>query len=265
MIQPQAPPPDTDAEERFADSALRKDRFLNGALRLWQPVTGYRAATDPLLLAAAVPARAGQAALELGCGAGAALLALGWRVPGLALTGVERQPAYADLARRNAAQNALAAQIVTADLAALPPCLRASRFDHVLMNPPFFAAGAPAARDPGRAGARREDTPLDAWIDAGLRRLKPGGYLCLIHRAERLPDILAALAGRGSAQVRPLVAREGRAAGRVLVLTRKGARAPFTLLAPLVLHEGAAHPGDRDHFTDQARAILRNGAALGWT
>ena len=246
------------------DAALRLDRFLGGALAIWQPRTGYRASTDAVLLAAAVPAVAGQAALELGCGAGVALLALGRRVAGLDLAGVERQPLYAALARRNAAGNRLQAQISTADLAALPPDLRARRFDHVLMNPPYFPADAPPARDGGRDAAQREETPLAVWIDAGLRRLKPGGHLVLIHRSERLPDILAALNDRASACVRPIAAREGRAAGRVLVLARKGARSPFRLLAPLVMHEGAAHPGDHDHFTDQAQAILRAGAALDW-
>lgn len=254
----------SDDTASFAACNLQQDRFLNGALGIWQPKSGYRAATDPIILAAAVPAYAGQSVLELGCGAGVALLALGRRVPGLALTGVERQPAYADLARRNAVLNAIPARIVAADLAALPGDLRAQSFDHVLMNPPFFAAADPAAHDAGRAGARREETPLDQWIDVGLRRLKPGGHLCLVHRAERLPAILKALAGRAAAVVRPLAARAGRPAGRVLVLARKGARSPFVLLTPLVMHRGAAHPGDRDHFTAPAQAILRDGQALGW-
>lgn len=248
----------------FAEAGLTCDALLGGRLRLWQPRAGYRAATDPILLAAAVPARAGEAVLELGCGAGAALLALGLRVPGLNLTGVELQPEYADLARRNAAGNGLAATIHQADLTALPPELRRP-FDRVLMNPPFFDPAAPGALDAGRDTAQREATPLAAWLEAGLRRLAPGGWLTVIHRAERLPGILAALAGpAGDFAVRPLAPRAGRPAGRVIVQARKGARGPFRLLAPLVLHDGPAHPGDRDHFTAEARAILRDGAPLDW-
>lgn len=249
----------------FAEADLTCDRLLGGRLALWQPRRGYRAATDAILLAAAVPARPGEAVLELGCGAGAALLALGLRVPGLALVGVERQPAYADLARRNAALNGLAARIVAADLADLPPELRRP-FDRVLMNPPFFDPADSPASDPGRDAARREATPLAAWLAAGLARLRPGGTLTVIHRAERLPGLLARLDGpAGDIALRPLAARHGRPAGRVLLCARKGARGPFRLLAPLVLHEGAAHPGDRDHFTAAARAILREGAPLDWS
>lgn len=243
--------------------ALSRDVFLGGRLAIWQPLAGYRAATDPVLLAAAVPARPGQSVLELGCGAGVALLALGARVPGLALHGVERQPGYADLARRNAAENGLAVAVSVADLTALPPELRLG-FDQVIANPPYYRPGSPAARDAGRDAALREETPLGHWIDAGLRRCKTGGFFTLIHLAERLPEILVALEGRASVAVRPIAAREGRAAGRVLVQARKGGRAPFRLLAPLVMHQGAVHRGDGDDFTPRAQALLRDAQPLDW-
>ena len=88
--------------EMFDDGELSTDAFLGGRLSIMQPIRGYRAAADPVLLAAAVPARAGDAVLELGCGAGVASLCLGQRVPGLIQFGLELQPAYAALARRNA-------------------------------------------------------------------------------------------------------------------------------------------------------------------
>ena len=69
----------------FAPDELSDDKFLCGRLRLFQPIKGYRAATDPVLLAAACPAKPGDSVLDLGCGAGAAALCLGLRVPGLAL------------------------------------------------------------------------------------------------------------------------------------------------------------------------------------
>ncbi|MEL6264223.1 MAG: methyltransferase, partial [Pseudomonadota bacterium] len=62
---------------------MTHDRLLGGRVGLTQPRQGYRAATDPVLLAAAVPAAAGETVLELGIGAGAAVLCLAARVPGL--------------------------------------------------------------------------------------------------------------------------------------------------------------------------------------
>ena len=249
----------------FAEAALSCDSFLDGRLRILQPVQGYRAATDPVLLAAAVDATPGDSVLELGCGAGAALLSLALRVPELALAGVERQADYAELARRNAAANGIAITVWHSDLAALPAEVRAQNFDHVLANPPYYAAAGTPARDPGRAAALQEATPLSVWIDAGLRRLRAGGWLTLILRTDRLPAVLSALDGRaGAVSVRPLASRAGRDAGRVLIRARKGARAPFRLLAPLVLHSGPAHLRDGDDFSPEARAILRDAAPIGW-
>ena len=247
----------------FGPDDLTDDGFLGGRLRVWQPRRGYRAATDPVLLAATVPARPGQTVLELGCGAGVASLCLASRVPGLHLSGLELQPAYAALARGNAARNGLSLTVVEGDLTEMPKDLRHS-FDHVIANPPYYpAGGGTGAADPGRERALREETPLSLWIEVAVRRLAPRGILSLILGADRLPDALSALDARmGSTVVLPLQARPGRGAKRVILQSRKGGRAPFRLLAPFVLHEGAQHEGDRDSFTPAAAHILRDGGAL---
>jgi tRNA1(Val) A37 N6-methylase TrmN6 len=241
---------------------LREDGFLDGRLRILQPARGYRSGADAVMLAAACGAIAGESVLELGCGAGVASLCLGWRVAGLALSGIERQADYADLARRNADSNGITFEVLTEDLTALTPPLRHRSFDHVIANPPYFLGGT-AAPDAGRAGARHEDTPLAAWIDIALRRLRPGGGLTLIQKAERLDGIIAALQGRaGALVILPVSARHGREAGRVIVTARKGARTPLRLLAPFVMHESSAHFADGDDLSAEAQAVLRQGVAL---
>ncbi|MEO0680996.1 MAG: methyltransferase [Pseudomonadota bacterium] len=247
-------------ERTFAPDDTTEDALLDGRVRLRQPRRGYRAATDPVLLAAACPARPGEAALDLGCGAGAASLCLAARIEGLALHGLEVQPRYAALARANGAGRLT---VHEGDLRAMPAALRALSFDQVIANPPYFDASSPASPDAGRDRANREEASVGEWIEAGLRRLKPGGRLTLIHRAERLGAILAALeGGAGDARVLPVAPRQGRAAGRVIVRARKGARAPLRLLAPLVMHAGAAHIRDEDDFSAPALAVLRDAQAL---
>lgn len=246
----------------FADDQLSDDKFLCGRLRLLQPIKGYRAATDPVLLAAACPAEPGQSVLDLGCGAGAAALCLGRRVPGLTLAGLELQPAYADLARRNAERNGIPVEVHEGDLGRMPSALRRD-FDHVIANPPYYHAGGSPSPVAARARAMQVDTPLSAWVAAATRRLRPGGWLTLICGADGLPEVIAALPPKlGSAAVLPLAAREGRAALRVIIQARKGGRAPFRLLAPFVIHAGAAHDGDRESYTPAANAVLRDGADL---
>jgi tRNA1Val (adenine37-N6)-methyltransferase len=245
---------------------LTQDDFLGGQLVLTQPGTGYRAGVDPVFLASAVDARAGQSVLELGCGVGAASLCLGRRVPELELHGIERQADYAALARKNAEDNGISLTVHDGDLARVPDALRAQSFDHVIMNPPYFdrSRGSMSPHD-AREQAMGEETPLAVWMDQATRRLKPRGVLTMINAAERLPDILSALDDRlGSVVVQPLSPRTGRAAKLLLLQARKGGRAAFRLAAPIVLHEGAAHTSDREHYTPEIQAILREGAPFNW-
>jgi len=247
----------------FAPEDQTQDLFLGGRLCLSQPRHGYRASADPVLLAASCPAITGQSVLELGCGVGVASLCLGARVSGLRLHGLEVQPAYAILARHNGRRTGIHLEVHEGDLGQMPPALRVG-FDHVIANPPYFPRGTgTAARDTGRETAQREQTPLVEWVLSARRRLHPGGWLTMINAADRLPDILTALAqGFGSVVALPLAARPGRPASRVILRARKGGRGAFSLRAPFILHDGPVHDCDRDNYSPLARAVLRDGAAL---
>lgn len=242
----------------MTDPVLTHDAFLGGKLHLWQPERGYRAGVDPVFLAASVNAQAGQSVLDLGCGVGAAALCLGARVAGLTLQGVERQPLYADLARRNGLDTACS------DLTEMPLDLRQQQFDHVIANPPYYdRAASVSATDEGREEAMGQDTPLRDWVRIAAKRLKPKGYAHFIHRAERLPDLLAAANEvMGSVQILPLVPRTGRSAELVILRARKEGRAAFNLFSPLVLHSGEHHTSDRESYNADIKAVLRDGAGL---
>ncbi len=238
------------------------DRLLGGRVRLRQPARGYRVAIDPVLLAAAVPAVAGETVLDAGAGSGAASLCLAARLPACRIVGLELQPGLHRLASQNVAQNDLGGRLemVLGDLDRPPPGLAGTSFDHVMTNPPYLAAGAATASPVPERGLASLEQELDlaGWLGGCLRRLRPGGMLTLIHRADRLADLLAALRGQlGDLVVFPLWpgVRE-RAAKRVLVQGRKGSRGPLTLAPGLALH---AEDGG---FSAAADAILRRGEAL---
>ncbi len=65
-----------------------EDKILGGRVKIIQQIKGYRAAIDPVLLAAAVPAQNGQRVLEIGSGNGAASFSLAVRVPSALVTGL---------------------------------------------------------------------------------------------------------------------------------------------------------------------------------
>jgi tRNA1(Val) A37 N6-methylase TrmN6 len=245
---------------------LTDDAVLGGRLRLLQPARGHRVGHDAILLAAATPAQAGEHAVDLGAGVGAAGLALAARVDGVRVTLAEVDPGLARLAAENAERNALAARVravaldVTAPARALtgaglgPEC--AAR---VLMNPPFndpLRQRASPDRRRRLAHAGREDV-LAAWSSTAARLLPARGTLSLIWRADGLADVLRALAGAfGEVAIMPVHGKPEEPAIRVLVRATKGSHAPLALLPALVLNDSAGRP------TAQAEAVLRAGAAL---
>jgi len=241
--------------------AFTTDTLLDGRVILKQPAAGYRVAIDPVFLAAAVPARPGERVLDAGSGVGAATLCLAARIDGIAIEGLDIDADLAALARDNAGAGGCAgrARFHIGDLRAPPPELRSGGLDHVMTNPPFLEAGR-AQPSPQAAKARATvegAVPLADWLHSCLRLLRPKGTLTLIHRADRLDWILAALAGHaGTITLLPLWPRAGVPAKRVIVRATKGASGPARLLAGLVLHDG--HGG----YTAEANAILRDGAGI---
>jgi tRNA1(Val) A37 N6-methylase TrmN6 len=239
------------------------DTVLDGRVKLRQPARGYRAGLDAALLAAACDAGDGARVIEAGCGAGGALLAAAVRRPGARFVGVERDPAAAALARENLAGNALSTrvEIVEGDVGVRFSGLGLEPFDAAMANPPFFddpdALRGPSAE---RRAAWMADDGLAAWTGFLSKAVREGGSITVIHRADRLADLLALLGEKaGSFQVRPIHPFAEAPAKRVLVRALKSGKAPLRLLPALVLHarDGGAH-------TPAAEAILRGRAALAW-
>lgn len=244
--------------------ALTSDKFLNGALEILQPKTGYRAATDPVFLAASVSIKPGQSILELGCGIGVAALCLAHRIPGIAITGLEVQAFYAELARKNAIKNGIDLTIYEGAVENIPKDLRQHSFDHVMFNPPFFKnTEGTAPVDSEKSIAHMTNLTISDWISAGIKRLKPMGYLTFIHHAGVLSEALRCLHGQaGDICIKPLTARPGMPAKRIILRCRKGAQGPLTLLSPLIIHPAQHHHEDEGAFTIEADQILRYGSAL---
>jgi tRNA1(Val) A37 N6-methylase TrmN6 len=236
------------------EMAVTEDRLLGGRVSLLQPKRGYRVAVDAPLLAAAIDATAGQRMLDLGAGVGAVGLCLAARVPGCDIVGIELQRELAGLAERNAALNNVSARVRTIvhDVAdPLPADL--GLFDHVASNPPYLAAAvADPSPDASKALATVESSAdLARWLAVAAAAAKPGGTITLIHRADRLEEVVGHLGRLGWADiaVKPLAAR-------VLVRAGKSATPRRRTAPPLVLHRTDGG------YTDEAEAILRHAAPL---
>ena len=235
--------------------------LLGGRLRYLQPVKGNRTGLEPVLLAASVPARAGQRVLEGGTGAGAALLCLLARLAGVQAVGVERDPEMAEVARRNLAANGFAsARVLTACVHSVGIEESGGLMDHCLANPPWHDADGTPSPVAGREAARRASFGLiEAWAVSLAALLRPGGTLTMILPARQADVGLSAIrqAGCGKLSLMPLWPRLGDPARLVLMRGVRGAKGATSVRAGLVLHQ-------QTRFTDDADAVLRGGARLDW-
>ncbi len=243
---------------------LTYDHMLGGQLRLTQRKAGYRAGLDAALLAAACDAGAGARALEIGCGVGGALLAAAHRRPSARFTGIERDGDAVNLALANIDANALHDRVTArvGDVSKPFSRLGEAPFDAVFANPPFFDdSGALRGPADAKRGAWIADDGWPVWASYMLKAVRDGGTITLIHRADRLADILAALTPKsGSFQILPIHPFADASAKRVLVRAVKTGKSPLVLLPPLVLHDR-----DGGKHTPTVEGILRGEAALVWT
>ena len=242
-----------------------EDAVLGGRLRLRQPLAGHRVGHDAILLAAATGGHAGEYAIDLGAGVGAAGLALAARVAGLKVTLVEIDAALCRLAAGNAQLNKLAdrVSVLAADAEDTDTLVAAGiapgSADRVLMNPPFHdATRQNLSPDPRRRLAHAAAPGLlPRWIASAAHLLKPQGVLTLIWRADALAEVQSALAAEfGGVAVLPVYPRPDAPAIRVLVRAVKSGGGAGVTYPGLILNDQHGKP------TAAAEAVLRGGGTL---
>ena len=243
-------------------SVVTEDWLLNEKVRIFQPETGYRAGLDAILLAASLSERAGQAVLDMGCGAGGALFPAAHRLEGSHFVGLERDAVMLPLAERGVDANGFADRVSIAakDVSDIPAEWE-NRFDQVMSNPPYFEPGRITATHEGRTNAYIADLPLAEWLKAMLFVTRPKGRITLIHRAGMLGEILAYLMSRsGQIEILPVRSAPGEPAKRVLVTARKGLKRGETVLHEgLVMHQAKGQQA----YTERAASVL-SGEPLDW-
>lgn len=254
---------DIDLEEEalaFDGTVETLDDFLGGSVKLIQPKDGYRVSMDTVMLAACVPAQAGDRVIEGGVGSGGAAICLARRVPGVSVHGLELQDRMLEYARRNIAFNGLEGRVLVdqGDITDLASFREASH-DHVMVNPPYLADGKgirPPTETKGLAHMDKNAGVSD-WIRFCIHVVRNKGTVSVIYRADRLDEVIALLHRRvGELKIMPLWPRYGSPAKRVIIQGRKGVQGAASILPGLALH------GEVARYTSEAESILRDGAPL---
>jgi tRNA1(Val) A37 N6-methylase TrmN6 len=239
---------------------LTIDYLLGGRIKFQQPKDGFRVAIDSVFLAAAVSAKENEIVLDVGAGVGAASLCLATRLQNVRVIGVELLREYVRLGYENAKMNNLNFKIefLQGDLMRPPPRLAASTFDHVMANPPYHEELNNASPVLYKAKANHEGpTGLAQWARFCLLMAKPKGIITMVHKMERIDELLALVHGKvGNINIFPLWAGKNKEAKRFIFQGVKGAHGGTRLLPGIQLHE------ENGKYTSDAENILRHAQGI---
>lgn len=187
---------------------------------------------------------------DLGTGCGVAAFILHYKLGGAVMAGYDISANTIERAKRACLINGLSADIDFIctdinDIDAEPV------FDAVITNPPYFrrTPDEPGAAEPDERYVARHETTADFadFAKASARLLKDGGHLYMVHRPDRLADIITGMrsAGIEPKEMQLVVPKEGSAANIVLIHGVKGAGAELRLLPQIAVHtEDGGYTGE---------------------
>ena len=220
---------------------------MNDFVSLWDGGPKFRQSehfklgTDSVLLADFVNIGSRRKGIDLGCGSGVLPLLLMSRSERLHMTGLEINPEAAKTAEANLEANKLAERgsIVTGDIRLCKELFKSGEFDLVVANPPYFAEGSgKQSTDEAKAAARTETMcTLGEVCRAAAYLCRTGGVFCLVHRAERLCDVLCILreSGLEPKRLRTVAHDASKEPSLILVEARRGGGSGMKLLPPLFI------------------------------
>lgn len=234
------------------------DYLLDKQIKILQPINGYRASSDAVLLSSAIQkVKSGEKILDLGSGTGAISLCLAHRFPKNSITGLEIQPELVKLANISADINGfdnlhfINCNIQNTDTSWF------GQYDHVITNPPYSANDMPSPNQSKATAHNFCGFCLSDWLKFALKCLRAQGYIYIINRAEAIDEILSVLHNTtGNITIVPLTSKSGQNAKRVLVCARKGIHTPTRIFPPLIIHQKDGS------YTAKAQKILREGQSL---
>lgn len=214
---------------------------IGGKYRMELSQTQFSLSTDSIALADFTHVFPGARVCDLGCGCGALGLLLLAKCQMLQVTGVEIQPSAALCAAENAARNALPQlSVLHGDLREYRALLPANGFDVVVSNPPYYPASSGAAPEKLPLAIAKSEVccTLSDLCACAAWCLRFGGSFFLVHKPERLTDLLVALRENRLEPKRLQFVRHHPEANVSLVLVeaRSGAKPGLTLQNDLILY-----------------------------
>lgn len=225
----------------YSDETL--DDLLIQGLRIIQKSKGFRFTLDSVLLSHFATLKEGDRVADLGTGTGIIPLILSTRAKKLKIMGVELQPPLAEMAHRSVKLNKLEEkiEIVEGDIRNIHKVIGGGQYTLVTANPPYWSLseGFPSPAETKALSRHEISCSLEDFVASASKLLNYQGRFALIHRADRLMDIIVLLRRyqlepRRMRFIHPYLGKQAR---HVLLEAKKSAPPELKVLPPLVVYE----------------------------
>lgn len=219
-----------------------EDLQLNG-LFILQKKEAFRFGMDAVLLSSFVTVRKNQNVLDLGTGTGIIPILLSAKTEAKKITGLEIQSEIADMAQRSIEGNNLGDKIdiVKGDIKDAVSIFSRGSFDVVVTNPPYTSAGSGLVNPEDTKAISRHEIfcTLDDILKTSSAVLKPRGEFFMVHRPERLADIID---GMRKVNMEPKIlrlvcARAGKEPSLILIKGLKNGKPGLKILPVLFIYD----------------------------
>lgn len=239
---------------RILSKNERRDA-VNDDLSLITDKNGLTLGTDALLLASFIRGKGTEKAVELGSGTGILSMLVVTRKKVSSVLAFEIQEKYADLSRRNVEENCLSDRITVknADIRQLTQSedLVFGSFDTVFSNPPYMPAVGMRNRTDDNYIARHEVMgDIGDFCHAARKLLRYGGKFFLVHRPDRLSDIMAAMREQRLEPKRMTLVHASPDAAPSLVLIEAvyGGKPDLRITRPFYIYTDETHTRESDDY-----------------
>lgn len=221
---------------------------------LYQPEHGYCYNSDSILLYGFISRFAPKGKmLDVGAGSGIVGLLIGRDFSSITLEAVEKQPIYAEFARRNAMINQIGYTLYEGDFLGLG---NHGSYDWIVSNPPFYHENVSRSENPILHQARYNvHLPIEPFMTKISKLLKSDGEAAICYDAGQLVQLCHAcsLCGLRVVEVQFVHSKEGRPAKLVMLHLKKNSKAMLRVLPPLMTFLDEGYTPEVQAIYDQAK------------
>lgn len=233
----------------------RVDDLQYKGLKIIQDTRGFCFGLDAVLLANFADIKKGDYVIDLGTGTGIIPILIAGKTSAGKVTGLEIQQHISEMASRSVRLNQLEGKIniLHGDLKEGVGLFGAASCDVVTCNPPYMNYGGGLVNpNDFKAISRHEiKCTLEDVISVSSKILKAGGKLNLIHRPERIVDIiwLMRLYKLEPKRIRFVYPSPSKKANLVLIEGARNGNPQLKMMAPLYVYN------DRGEYSDEIHQI----------